>query len=107
MLLTVKDTIALLKISRATLTRWTKLGIVPRPLKIGGSVRFRKSDIDQFIANGGVQHGTRNPMVASCWAPDQDDVPAADLGSAVDLQLDEIAEEQRWQNRVAAEVAGH
>lgn len=47
-LLTVPDACRLLSISRATLYRLMGEGIV-RPVRIGGSVRFRQSDLDAFI----------------------------------------------------------
>jgi len=52
-LLTTKETLVRLGISRATLYRGAKSGIYPRPVQIGTrSIRWRNSDIQLLIARG-------------------------------------------------------
>lgn len=41
---------AYLGCARSTLWRWSREGVVPRPLKIGSMSRWRQSEIDGFIA---------------------------------------------------------
>lgn len=51
-LLTERDASVLLKIPMATLRRWRWAGAGPRFLKLGGHVRYRRGDIEEFIAAG-------------------------------------------------------
>lgn len=39
-----------LDISRSSVDDYVKRGILPKPLRIGGSVRFRRSDVEVAIA---------------------------------------------------------
>jgi len=48
-LLTVEEAGELLKASRTALWRWEKKGIL-KPIKIGRSVRYRKSDLEALVA---------------------------------------------------------
>lgn len=48
-LLTVEEAGDLLKVSRTALWRWEKKGIL-KPIKIGRSVRYRKSDLEELAA---------------------------------------------------------
>lgn len=48
-LLTVEEAGDLLKVSRTALWRWEKKGILT-PIKIGRSVRYRKSDLEELAA---------------------------------------------------------
>jgi excisionase family DNA binding protein len=48
-LLTVKDTCALLQIGTTTLYSLIKLGDI-KPLKIGGSTRFERGELDRYVA---------------------------------------------------------
>lgn len=48
-LLTVEEAGELLKASRTALWRWEKKGIL-KPIKIGRSVRYRKSDLEALAA---------------------------------------------------------
>src|SRR5690554_4427856 len=48
-LLTVEEAGDLLKASRTALWRWEKKGIL-KPIKIGRSVRYRKSDLEALVA---------------------------------------------------------
>lgn len=50
MLLSIKDILAMIPISRATLDRWSKLPDFPKSIKIGRRVFFRKDDLVEFIA---------------------------------------------------------
>ena len=47
-LMTIPETMSLLRVSRNTLHRWSKSGYL-RPIKIGGNVRYLKSDIEKLI----------------------------------------------------------
>lgn len=49
MLLSVTETCALLKISRATLVRMDKSGQLPGRLKMGGSVRFHRETVESWL----------------------------------------------------------
>jgi len=48
-LLTTKDLEALLRVHRRTVTRLCRSGRLPAPIKIGGSNRWRLSDINQAL----------------------------------------------------------
>ena len=50
-LLTVKDLARKLALSPRTIWRLRDTGGLPAPVKIGAAVRWRASDIDQFIAD--------------------------------------------------------
>jgi len=50
--LTKAQVAALLHCSRPTLDRWIRSGRLPRPLAAPGQVVFRRSDIEQWLANG-------------------------------------------------------
>ena len=47
-LMTIAEVSSLLRVSRNTLHRWSKSGYL-QPIKIGGRVRYLKSDIENFI----------------------------------------------------------
>ncbi len=49
-LLSDREVIQALGCARSTLWRWAAEGVVPKPLKIGGSSRWRHSDIEEVIA---------------------------------------------------------
>lgn len=51
-LLTTKQAAGLLSIGERSLWRASNSGQAPRPIKIGGSVRYRKSDLLAWIADG-------------------------------------------------------
>lgn len=55
-LLTSKQAASLLAVGERTLWRWSRSGRAPAPLKIGdgprSAVRFRRSDLLEWIANG-------------------------------------------------------
>lgn len=48
LILTVKDVMTYLKISRQTLHELTKSGQIPS-YKVGKAVRYRKDEIDEFL----------------------------------------------------------
>lgn len=49
-LLSVKDVSAALSLSTTTIWRQVKAGTLPSPIKIGGSTRWRRSDIEAIFA---------------------------------------------------------
>lgn len=49
MLLTVKEVADLLRCSVATVWNWSAQGLIPRPVKIGGATRWRKSDLTRKV----------------------------------------------------------
>jgi predicted DNA-binding transcriptional regulator AlpA len=49
-LLTVTDLERLLQLHRRTVSRLWRRGELPRPVRIGGSYRWRPKDIDQVLA---------------------------------------------------------
>jgi len=51
-LLTTKQAAELLSIGERTLWRHSRSGIAPAPVKIGGTVRYRRDDMLQWIAAG-------------------------------------------------------
>jgi excisionase family DNA binding protein len=51
-LLTITDVIKRLHISRGTVYALTSRGAMPKPIKLGSSIRWRESDIAAFIAAG-------------------------------------------------------
>jgi excisionase family DNA binding protein len=48
-LLTVKEALKYLRISRSTLARHTRQGIGPNVVRIGVRTLYRKSDLDDYI----------------------------------------------------------
>jgi predicted DNA-binding transcriptional regulator AlpA len=51
-LLTTKQAAALASVGERTWWRWTRCGIAPPPVKIGGAVRYRRDEVLQWIADG-------------------------------------------------------
>ena len=51
-LLTTKQAAELLACGKRTLTRWVEEGAAPAPVKIRGSVRFRRAELQAWIADG-------------------------------------------------------
>jgi excisionase family DNA binding protein len=51
-LLTIEDVAALLKCTHYTVRRKVDARRMPMPLRIDGMVRWRRSDLDQWIADG-------------------------------------------------------
>jgi prophage regulatory protein len=52
-LLRLRDVVAILKVSRATVYVWIKQGRFPKPLKMGRATVWRSSQIEQFLASLG------------------------------------------------------
>ena len=48
-LLTVKELMACLKVSHRTIYRLMERPGFPRPVKLGGQIRFRPEDITQYL----------------------------------------------------------
>jgi excisionase family DNA binding protein len=51
-LLTTKQAAELLSIGERTLWRHSRSGIAPRPIKIGGLIRYKRSELLQWIDTG-------------------------------------------------------
>lgn len=52
MLLSDAEVAALMSVSRNTVWRWAdRLADFPQPVRIGGATRWRKSDLDKYIAD--------------------------------------------------------
>jgi len=51
-LITVDEVAAMLQVSQRTVYRFSDIGRIPRPIKLGGSVRWRRSDILAWIEEG-------------------------------------------------------
>jgi len=52
-LLTIDDVAERLNIHKNTVRRQAAIGALPRPIKIGNSIRWRPSDIERWIQEGG------------------------------------------------------
>jgi predicted DNA-binding transcriptional regulator AlpA len=48
-LLKIEDLEAMLRVNRRTITRLCKRGLLPLPIKIGGSNRWRRRDLEQIL----------------------------------------------------------
>ena len=51
-LIDVRQVAEMIGCSTRTVYRFSDAGKMPRPLKLGGAVRWRRSDIEQWIADG-------------------------------------------------------
>ena len=52
-LLTTKEVAKMVNAGERTVWRWSRSGIMPAPLKIGGkAVRFRRADITAWVEEG-------------------------------------------------------
>ena len=51
-LLTVKEVAEMLGLSERTVYRLADMGKMPRPVKIGAAVRWRRSELDTWIEDG-------------------------------------------------------
>lgn len=51
-LLTTSETARLCNVGQRTMWRWSRCGISPPPKKIGGAVRYSRSEILDWIAAG-------------------------------------------------------
>lgn len=50
-LLTVEDLASLLHVSKGTLANWRSYGHGPKYTKVGGRVRYPRTEIDQWLKN--------------------------------------------------------
>ena len=48
-IMTASEVSALVRVHLRTLRRWAHEGIFPRPIRIGRTVRWRRTDIDDWI----------------------------------------------------------
>lgn len=55
-LLTVKDLAALLNVGKRTIWKWRDGHRLPSPIKVGRVVRWRRADIESWIADGCPSH---------------------------------------------------
>lgn len=51
-LLTVDETARMLAVRPRTIWRWLSKAIMPEPVRPGGSTRWRRTDIEAWIAGG-------------------------------------------------------
>ena len=51
-LLTTAEAARLLNVGERTLWRWSRSGIAPAPLRIGGTVRFNRRTLTDWIESG-------------------------------------------------------
>ncbi len=51
-LLPIKTVAKILTCSEATIRRWHKAGIMPAPARPGGCVRWKASELEQWIFDG-------------------------------------------------------
>lgn len=72
------------KVTRQTLARWCRAGLCPAPKKLGKrTLRFRKSDIDNWLSSGGVRlHQSGAVPFQSAWIPDE---PMADTETLAEV----------------------
>lgn len=49
-LMTVDEVAALLRVGRKTLLNWRPLGIGPCGFRVGGAVRYRRVEVDRWLA---------------------------------------------------------
>lgn len=71
MYLTIKDVANMLQIKRCTLYLWVAQGKLPA-LRLGGLIRFRREDIDKWLA--GCQIELPNPLHPANRRQQSDDV---------------------------------
>ena len=48
-LLTTKEACDFLRCGRTTLWNWRRKGVVPDPIRIGGAVRWKRTDLETLI----------------------------------------------------------
>lgn len=49
-LITSREAARILRVSMTTIKRWRREGIGPRHTKIAGAIRYRREDIDSYVA---------------------------------------------------------
>ena len=52
LLLTTAEAAKLLAVANRTLWRWSRSGLAPSPVTVGGAVRFRRTELLEWIAAG-------------------------------------------------------
>ena len=52
LLLTIKEVAKLVNFSTRKIQRWKSMGWFPKPIEIGGNVRWRRVDIERWVADG-------------------------------------------------------
>ncbi len=52
LLLSVKEMAAILSMSTRNIYRLSDEGRMPKPVRIGGSTRWRRADIEKWVADG-------------------------------------------------------
>jgi predicted DNA-binding transcriptional regulator AlpA len=51
-MLTINEVASMFSVSRVTIWRWAKeIEDFPKPIKIGGSTRWRERDIERYLSN--------------------------------------------------------
>ncbi len=66
MLLKDSDVAERLAVSRRQVWKLRASGRLPEPIRMGGNVRWRESDIDQWVAEGCPANWTPTPGKAVC-----------------------------------------
>ena len=90
-MLTSKETAKRFQVCPKTISRWVAMGIFPRPLKIGGAVRFRVSDVEAFEDSGWLDNRLGRPGgFATGWLPDQSDIATDELGDENDVKDEDV-----------------
>ena len=51
-LLSAKELATMLGVNRSTIWSWFNSGRIPAPVRIGGTTRWRRREIEQWIENG-------------------------------------------------------
>ena len=51
-LMTVDEVASTFQVTPRTIFRWIDTGIIPKPIHLGGTTRFRRSEIDELVENG-------------------------------------------------------
>jgi len=54
-MLTEKQVATLLNINRATLSNWRSSGKGPKYVKVGGSIRYRYTDVELYLEKNSVE----------------------------------------------------
>ena len=55
-LLTLKEITQIFKITKQTAYKWIKCDVLPKPMKVGGRVYFKKSQIDEIINQNSLEN---------------------------------------------------
>jgi len=87
-MLTLDEIAEVAKVTKPTLRRWLRMGLMPSPVRLGPrSLRFRRADIDNWLSSGCVQHRVSGVVpFESAWLPDEPMATAADLADLDDTE---------------------